>query len=118
MKEAMIKKLLAPLPTALVFLLAVSLAPSIGAPAKDNDDDDDALEHEQARQALEQGLVRPLEEIIAEARKHVQGDLIEVELEREDGRYIYELEFIQPSGQIIELQLDAKSMAIIEDDAD
>ncbi len=111
----MIKKLLSPLPTALVFLLAFSFAPSIGAPAGE-DDDDDALEHEQARQALEQGLVRPLEEIIAEARKHVQGDLIEVELEREDGRYIYELEFIQPSGQVIELQLDAKSMAIIEDD--
>lgn len=115
----MIKKLLSPLPTALVFLLAFSLAPSIGAPVDgSSDDDDDALEHEQARLALEQGLVRPLEEIIAEARKHVQGDLIEVELEREDGRYIYELEFIQPSGQIIELQLDAKSMAIIEDDAD
>jgi len=113
----MIKKLLSPLPTALVFVLAFSLAPSIGAPVDDSDDDD-ALEHEQARQALEQGLVRPLEEIIAEARKHVQGDLIEVELEREDGRYIYELEFIQPSGQIVELQLDAKSMAIIEDNAD
>jgi len=117
MKEAMIKKLLAPLPTALVFLLVFSLAPSIGAPADDGDDDD-ALEQEQARQALEQGLIRPLEEIIAEARKRVQGDLIEVELEREGGRYIYELEFIQPSGQVIELQLDAKSMAIIEDDAD
>ena len=113
----MIKKLLSPFPTALVFLLAFSLAPSIGAPI-DEDGDDDALEHEEARKALEMGLVRPLEEIIAEARKHVQGDLIEVELEREDGRYIYELEFIQPSGQIIELQLDAKSMAIIEDDAD
>lgn len=111
----MIQKLLSPFPLALVFLVAFSMAPPIGAQA---DDDDDALEHEEARKALEQGLVRPLEEIIAEARKHVQGDLIEVELEREDGRYIYELEFIQPSGQIIELQLDAKSMAIIEDDAD
>lgn len=111
----MIQKLLSPFPLALVFLVSFSMAPPIGAQA---DDDDDALEHEEARKALEQGLVRPLEEIIAEARKHVQGDLIEVELEQEDGRYIYELEFIQPSGQIIELQLDAKSMAIIEDDAD
>jgi uncharacterized membrane protein YkoI len=62
--------------------------------------------------------VRPLEQIIVEARKHVEGDLIEVELEREGDRYIYELEFIQPSGQIIELQLDAKTMAIVEDDDD
>jgi uncharacterized membrane protein YkoI len=111
----MIQKVFSSLVLTLAFLVALSVAPPGGAQA---DDDDDALEHEEARRALEQGLVRPLEEIIAEARKHVQGDLIEVELEREDERYIYELEFIQPSGQIVELQLDAKSMAIIEDDAD
>mgnify|MGYP001607091767 CR=1 FL=1 len=107
----MFKKLLTLLPLA----LALSVVPPIGAQA---DDDDDAVEHEEARRALEQGLVRPLEQIIVEARKHVQGDLIEVELERENDRYIYELEFIQPSGQIIELQLDAKTMAIVEDDDD
>ena len=95
--------------------LALSVVPPLGAQA---DDDDDAVEHEEARRALEQGLVRPLEQIIMEARKHVQGDLIEVELERENDRYIYELEFIQPSGQIVELQLDAKTMAIVEDNDD
>lgn len=107
----MSKKLLTLLP----LVLALSVVPPMGAQA---DDDDDAVEHEEARRALEQGLVRPLEQIIVEARKHVQGDLIEVELERENDRYIYELEFIQPSGQIVELQLDAKTMAIVEDDDD
>ena len=111
----MIRKLPIPIPLAFAFLVAFTFTPSVGA---QTDDDDDAMEHEEARRALEQGLVRPLEDIIVEARKHVEGDLIEVELEREDGRYIYELEFIQPSGQIIELQLDAKSMAIIKDAAD
>lgn len=111
----MIRKILPPFPLALTLFVALSVAPPIGAQA---DDDDDALEHEEARRALEQGLVRPLEQIIVEARKHVEGDLIEVELEREGDRYIYELEFIQPSGQIIELQLDAKTMAIVEDDDD
>lgn len=111
----MIKKVFSPIVLALVVLAVFSIAPPGGAQA---DFDDEALEHEEARRALEQGLIRPLEEIVAEARKHVQGDLIEVELERENERYIYELEFIQPSGQIVELQLDAKSMAIIEDNAD
>ncbi|MDR6759375.1 putative membrane protein YkoI [Mycoplana sp. BE70] len=109
----MFQKLLSPVALTCAFLLAFSAASHKGAQA---DDEDDAVEHEEARRALEQGLVRPLEEIILEARKHVQGDLIEVELEHEDGRYIYELELIQPSGQIIELQIDAKSMAVIEDD--
>lgn len=114
MDRRMIQKILTPFPLALAFLVAFSFAPPIGAQA----DDDDAMEHEEARRALEQGLVRPLEDIIIEARKHVEGDLIEIELERENGRYIYELEFIQPSGQIIELQLDAKTMAIVEENAD
>jgi len=109
----MIRRLSSPLSVTLAVLLALGAAPAVDASA-----DDDAQEHEEARQALEQGLVRPLEEVIAEARKHVEGDLIEIELERENGRYIYELEFIQPSGQIIELQIDAKTMAIVEDDGD
>lgn len=109
----MFQKLLSPIGLTFAFLLAFSAASQMGAQA---DDDDDLVEHEEARRAVEQGLVRPLEDIIVEARKHVQGDLIEVELEHEDGRYIYELEFIQPSGQILELQIDAKSMAVIEDD--
>ncbi|MFC3074427.1 PepSY domain-containing protein [Shinella pollutisoli] len=109
----MIRRLSSPLSVTLAVLLALGAAPSVDA-----NTDDDAQEHEEARQALEQGLVRPLEEVIAEARKHVEGDLIEIELERENGRYIYELEFIQPTGQIIELQIDAKTMAIVEDDGD
>ncbi len=111
----MIKKILTPIPLALAVFFALSVAPPMGAQA---DDDDDVVEHEEARRALELGLIRPLEQIIVEARKHVEGDLIEVELEREGDHYIYELEFIQPSGQIIELQLDAKTMAIVEGDDD
>lgn len=109
----MIARYLNPVAAVFAALALLSAAPSVGANA-----DDDAQEHEEARQALERGLVRPLEEVIAEARKHVEGELIEIELERENERYIYELEFIQPTGQIIELQIDAKTMAIIEDDAD
>ena len=109
----MIQNALKPLAIALALLFTVSAAPPVGAGI-----DDDAQEHEEARQALEQGLIRPLEEVIAEARKHVQGDLIEIELERENGRYIYELEFIQPTGQIIEIQVDAKTMAIVEENTD
>lgn len=109
----MIRRCLKPAVLTLAALAILSAAPPVGANA-----DDDAQEHEEARKALEQGLVRPLEEVIAEARKHVEGELIEIELEQENGRYIYDLEFIQPTGQIIELQIDAKTMAIIEDDAD
>lgn len=113
MREAMIRRLFNPAAVLLAAFAALAAAPAVDAGA-----DDDLQEHEAARQAREQGLIRPLEEVIAAARTHVEGDLIEIELEREGGRYIYELEFIQPGGQIVELLIDARTMAIVEDDGD
>lgn len=76
-------------------------------------DDDDAREHYRAQQALQSGKIRPLEDIIATVRKEVPGDIIEIEFETEDGRYIYEMEIIQPSGQIIEIEIDATTKVIL-----
>ncbi|OJU01213.1 peptidase [Metarhizobium album] len=76
-------------------------------------DDDDAREHYEAQQALKSGKIRPLEEIIATVRKEIPGDIIEIEFENDDGRYIYEMEIIQPSGQIIEIEIDATTKVIL-----
>lgn len=76
------------------------------------------LQHDDARRALQSGLVRPLEDILAEIRRNFPGEVIEIEFEQEDGRYIYEIEMIRPDGRVIEVTMDAKSMAVItvEDD--
>ncbi|QRM54172.1 PepSY domain-containing protein [Sinorhizobium sp. BG8] len=86
--------------------------------ADDDDDANDAREHYEAREALRLGQIRPLEEIIATVRKEIAGDIIEIEFEREDGRYIYELEIIQPSGQIVEVDVDASTMQILKREED
>lgn len=76
------------------------------------------LQHDDARRALQSGLVRPLEDILAEMRKSFPGEVIEIEFEQEDGRYIYEIEMIRSDGRVIEVTMDAKTMAVIkvEDD--
>ncbi|MDH6267026.1 putative membrane protein YkoI [Rhizobium sp. SG_E_25_P2] len=76
------------------------------------------LQHDDARRALQSGLVRPLEDILAEMRKSFPGEVIEIEFEQDDGRYIYEIEMIRPDGRVIEVKMDAKTMAVIavEDD--
>lgn len=76
------------------------------------------LQHDDARRALESGLVRPLEDILAEMRKSFPGEVIEIEFEQDNGRYIYEIEMIRPDGRVIEVTMDAKTMAVIkvEDD--
>lgn len=42
------------------------------------------------------------------------GRMIHVELERENGRWYYEIRLLQDDGRIIEVELEAKSLTIIE----
>ncbi|WP_075293219.1 PepSY domain-containing protein [Pararhizobium arenae] len=81
-------------------------------------DADDAREQYEARDALKQGKIRPLEEIVAAVREKIAGDIIEIEFEVDDGRYIYEIEIIQPSGQIVEIEVDALTKDIIGSEED
>jgi hypothetical protein len=74
------------------------------------------LEQEEAREAVKAGLIRPLEEVLAEARKTIDGDIVEIEFEKEDGRLIYEIEYVRRDGQLMEMKIDAKSLVVIEND--
>ncbi len=47
------------------------------------------------------------------------GRIVEVELEDEDGLWLYEIEVLTPEGRLIEIELDARTGAILgyeEDD--
>ena len=102
------------LPLIIAGFAALAPLPASSDTEPDDDDGDDARQHYEAQQALKNGEVRPLEEIIAAVRKEISGDIIEIEFERDDGRYIYELEIIQPSGQVIEIKVDAATKVILE----
>lgn len=78
-------------------------------PSHANDDD-----HEQARQALQAGQILPLSQILARQHKDHPGQVLEVELEREDGRWVYELKVLQADGQLLKLELEAQSGATLK----
>lgn len=81
----------------------------------------DASQQDEAREAVKKGLVRPLEEILAEVRKTIRGDIVEIEFEKEDGRFIYEIEYVDPDGHLMEIKIDARTLAVIsvgEEDED
>jgi uncharacterized membrane protein YkoI len=103
---------------ALCLLSALAPVGALSDTSADDDDADDARQHYEAREALRNGKVRPLEEIIAAVRGEISGDIIEIEFEHEDGRYIYEIEMIRPSGKVIEIKVDAATKAIIEREDD
>lgn len=74
----------------------------------------DELGAAEARELQRQGLILPLEQILRHARGHRDGRLLDVELEREHGRYVYELELLDDAGRVWELELDAGDGALIE----
>jgi len=91
--------------------LAVLLCAALGwaAPARASDDD-----HEQAQRAVQAGEVMPLHSVLARLAREYPGQVLDVELEREDGRWVYEIKLLQPGGQRVKLKLDARSAELIE----
>ena len=78
-------------------------------------DDDD---HDEARRARQAGQVLPLDQIIGRALAAVPGEVIEVELDEDDGLYVYELKVIGRGGRLYEVEVDAATGAILKIDDD
>lgn len=109
--------------SALLLALAFTGAAGGLARADDDDDDDDhkgrhGRDHERARRALGEGRARPLAEILEAVRGRLDGEVIGVEFEREDGRYVYEFKVVGADGRLREVYVDALSAEIlkVEDD--
>ena len=66
--------------------------------------DDDHLD---ARRLTQAGQILPLEAILETVSRQYPGRVLEVELERESGGYIYEIEILGPSGEVWEVEIDA-----------
>lgn len=73
-----------------------------------------AGDHERAREARERGDIKPLEEILPSVEQRFPGEIVKVELEREDGRWIYEIKLIDNDGRLLQLEIDARNAEIIE----
>ena len=73
----------------------------------------DPPDHDRARAALERGEVRPMTEVLAAVALEVPGDVVEVELEREHGRWVYELKVIATDGRMREVLVDAASATVL-----
>lgn len=68
----------------------------------------DARDHDRARQALESGEILPLRTILERVERDYPGQIMEVELEREDGGWRYEIKLLRHDGALIKLVLDAR----------
>lgn len=70
-------------------------------------------DHNRARQAVQAGQVLPLRSVLERLEREHPGQVLEVELEQEEGRWIYEVKLLQPQGQLVKLKLDARTAALL-----
>ena len=87
---------------------ALLLAGLLGLSAAQADND-----HDRARAALRAGEVLPLQVVLQRVQVEYPGRVLGIKLEREDGRWIYEVKLLDPSGQLNKLELDAATGAVL-----
>lgn len=92
--------------------IIVTLAFTSGLQAGRDIDQDEAL------RLVEEEVVLPLQRFIDDAQERFPGRLLEVELEWDDGRYVYELEIVTRSGIVLELEYDAVTGKLLDVDED
>jgi len=99
----------------LLLLLGVAVAAPHGA---HGDDRKGECKRSQdcALDAFKSGDIRPLSDVLAVAREKVPGEVVKVELEREDGVWIYEVKILTPAGRRREVEINAHTLAVIKVD--
>lgn len=74
-----------------------------------------ADDREDPRALVEAGDIMPLEFILEQLQKRTSGRVIEVELERKHGRFVYEIEQIEEQGVVREYTFDASNGNLLKE---
>ena len=97
--------MLKPICSLLLSLALSGLPPSVLA--------DGQRDHDRARAALRAGEVLPLAAILERVAKEQPGQVLEVELERDNGMWMYELKLLQSDGLLVKLKVDARDGSVV-----
>ncbi len=71
----------------------------------------ETLPPESVRELVERGDILPLEEVLNRLQPAVDGDIIEVDLDRDGERYLYRIKALGQNGRYREYRADAKTGA-------
>ena len=72
-----------------------------------------ASDQDRARAALQAGQVLPLKTVLERLEGTHPGQVLEVELEQDGGRWIYEVKLLEPGGRLAKLKLDARTAELL-----
>jgi hypothetical protein len=92
-------------------VLVLMLCPLAASAGEHQDRGHDERDHDRARRAVQAGEVLPLQEVLNRLSRRQPGQVLEVELEGDAGRWVYEIKLLQPDGRLLKLKLDARNAA-------
>ncbi len=96
------------------WLFAAALV-AASAPAFAGDDDDD---RDRARDLRQQNRILPYRQLRRRVLQRFPGRIIDVELENDDGRLVYEIKVVTRRGRVLEIEIDAQSGRFLEVEED
>lgn len=95
-------------------LLAAALLVASTLAIADDDDDD----RDKARELRRQKRILPYRQLRDRVLSRFPGRIIEVELESDDGRLVYEMTVVTRRGRVLEIEIDARSGRFLEIEED
>ncbi|CAM3543960.1 PepSY domain-containing protein [Parendozoicomonas haliclonae] len=81
----------------------------LAAQARDYD-----LDSHKAREAVDKGDAVSYDVLESSIRQRFYGRIIRVEMEKDDGIWIYELRLLQDDGRVVEMELNARTLQVLE----
>ncbi|MBD9527755.1 MULTISPECIES: PepSY domain-containing protein [Paracoccus] len=105
-------------PVSILFCAALALlAPAVAPMAQQalpQLEPEDGLDAGFARGAVLRGEILPLDQILKILRAEFDGQIVEIQLELEEGILTYEFDILSPDGRLFEVEIDAASGKILE----
>lgn len=83
--------------------VALLIGAALALPASASDRHD----HQQAWEARQAGQILPLGTVLERLAREQAGQVLEVELERDKGQWLYEVKLLQASGRVLTVKVDA-----------
>lgn len=74
----------------------------------------DDVSIDQLRAAVARGEALPLSELRRRLSERFPGEIVDIGVDRDDGRFIYEFKVLQRSGRVIEVDMDAATASILD----
>jgi len=75
-------------------------------------------DHDVVKRLLESGEIVSLEKLLTDARSRHSGRVLEIEVERERGQIVYEIEMVDEEGKVHEYYYDVKDGRLLWEEPD